>query len=182
MRRSSGKGELTSAAEDKSTTVTVLRNRQLTPPQMRAHINASQSSCSRHISTSAVKRRLCTSGLHAWIAAKTPLLREANMERRVSWAKKQKNCRLPDKLKSELWSDVTRFEFFGFSCRVFVWCRWMDDISTLSVSTLKYEVGGVTLFTIHGLPHNLTCYCIDLTSSLLISNVEDLKKKEKTLS
>ena len=83
-----GRPRVTSAAEDKSITVTSLRNRQLTAPQIRAHINALQSSTSRHISTSTVQRRLRESGLHGGIAAKKPLLRMNNKKKRLAWAKK----------------------------------------------------------------------------------------------
>ncbi|KAF7664628.1 hypothetical protein LDENG_00171500 [Lucifuga dentata] len=44
-----GRPRVTSAAEDKFIRVTSLINRKLTAPQIRAHINASQSSSSRHI-------------------------------------------------------------------------------------------------------------------------------------
>ena len=59
-RPRTGGPRVTSAAEDKFIRVTSLRNRKLTAPQIRAHINASQSSSSRHISTSTVQ-------MSAWI-------------------------------------------------------------------------------------------------------------------
>ncbi|KAL1261386.1 hypothetical protein QQF64_006651 [Cirrhinus molitorella] len=59
-----GRPRVTSAAEDKFIRVTSLRNRKLTAPQIRAQIIATQSSCSRHISTSTVQRRLRKSGLY----------------------------------------------------------------------------------------------------------------------
>ena len=48
------KTSVTSAAEDKLIRVTSVRNRKLTAPQIRAQMNAKQSS-SRHISTSTVQ-------------------------------------------------------------------------------------------------------------------------------
>ena len=87
-RPRTGRPRVTSAAEDKFIRVTNLRNRQLTAPQIRAHINALQSSSSRHISTSTVQRRLRESGLHGGIAAKKPLLRMNNKKKRLAWAKK----------------------------------------------------------------------------------------------
>ena len=93
-RPRTGRPRVTSAAEDKFIRVTSLRNRQLTAPQIRAHINALQSSSSRHISTSTVRRRLRESGLHGGIAAKKPLLRKNNKKKRLAWAKKNKEWTL----------------------------------------------------------------------------------------
>ena len=92
-RPRTGRPRVTSAAEDKFIRVTSLRNRQLTAPQIRAHINALQSSSSRLISTSTVQRRLRESGLHGGIAAKKPLLRK-NKKKRLAWAKKHKEWTL----------------------------------------------------------------------------------------
>ena len=68
-----GRPRVTSAAEDKFIRVTSLRNRRLTAAQIRDQVNATQSSSSRHISRTTVKRRLCESGLHGRIAARKPL-------------------------------------------------------------------------------------------------------------
>ena len=83
-----GRPRVTSTAEDKFIRVTSLRNRQLTAPQNAAHVNASQSSINRHISTSTVQRRLRESGLHGRIAAKKPLLKETNNNKRLALATK----------------------------------------------------------------------------------------------
>ena len=50
--------------------VTSLKNRKLTASQIRAHLNAIQSSSSRHISTSTVPWKLHKSGLYGQIAVK----------------------------------------------------------------------------------------------------------------
>ena len=63
-----GRPGVTSAAEDKFIRVTSLRNLKLTATQIRAQMNATQSSNSRHISTSTVQRT--ESGLYGQIAAK----------------------------------------------------------------------------------------------------------------
>ena len=55
--------------------LSLLQTFELTAPQIAAQINASQSSSSRHISTSTIQRRLRESGLHGRIAAKKPLLK-----------------------------------------------------------------------------------------------------------
>ncbi|CAJ0939885.1 unnamed protein product [Ranitomeya imitator] len=61
-----GKPRVTSASEDKFIRVSSLRNRRLTAAQIRDQVNATQSSSSRHISTTTVKRRLCAAGLHGF--------------------------------------------------------------------------------------------------------------------
>ena len=88
-RPRTGRPRVTSAAEDTFIRVTSLRNRQLTAPQIKAHINALQSSSSRHIFTSTVQRTPCESGLHGRIASKKPLQRKNNKKNRTAWAKKR---------------------------------------------------------------------------------------------
>ncbi|XP_073525152.1 uncharacterized protein [Phyllobates terribilis] len=73
-----GRPRVTSASEDKFIRVTSLRNRRLTAAQIRDQVNATQSSSSRHISSTTVKRRLCAAGFHGKIAARKPLLRTGN--------------------------------------------------------------------------------------------------------
>ena len=67
---------------------------ELTASEISAQINASQSSSNRHISTSTVQRRLRESGLHGQIAAKTPLLKDTNKNKRLAWAKKHEQWTL----------------------------------------------------------------------------------------
>ena len=82
---------VTSAAEDKFIRVTSLRNRKLTAAQIRDQMNATQSSSSRHISRTTVKRRLPESGLHGQVAARKPLLRRGNKQKRFVWARNTRN-------------------------------------------------------------------------------------------
>ena len=77
---------------------------KLTAPQIAAHINASQSSSNRHISTSTVQRRLCESDLHGQFAAKKPPLKDTNKKKKLAWAKKHEQWTL-DRWKSVLWFD-----------------------------------------------------------------------------
>ena len=124
-----GRPRVTSAAEDKFIRVTSLRNRRLTAAQIRDQVNATQSSSSRHISRTTVKRRLCESGLHGRIAARKPLLRTGNKQKRLVWAKEHKEWTL-DQWKSVLWSDESKFEIFGSNHRVFCATqkRWTDGL------------------------------------------------------
>ena len=145
MRAAPGKDDtpVTSAAEEKFIRVTSLRNHKLTAPQIRAQMNATQSSSSRHISTSTVQRRLCESGLCGQIAAKKTLLRKSNKQKRFVWAKKHKEWTL-DQWKSVLWSDESKFEIFGSTRRVFVRHRKVERmVSTCMVPPVRHGGGGV---------------------------------------
>ena len=77
---------VTSAAEDnKLIRVTSLRN--CSPNKCFTEFN-------RHISTSAVQRRLRESDLHGRIVTKKPLLKDTNKKKRLAWAKKHEQWTL----------------------------------------------------------------------------------------
>ncbi|KAL6467397.1 hypothetical protein MHYP_G00252010 [Metynnis hypsauchen] len=133
-------------SQDKFIRVTSLRNRKLTAAQIRDHLNATQSSSSRPISRTTVKRRLRKSGLHGQIAARKPLLRRGNKQKRFVWAKKHKEWTL-DQWKSVLWSDESKFEIFGSNRRVFVRRRKGERMdSTCLVPTVKHGGGAVMVW------------------------------------
>ena len=106
-------------------------------------VNASHSSSNRHISTTTVQRRLRELGLHGWIAAKKPILKDTNTKRLAS-AKKHEQWTLY-RWKSIFWSDESKCEIFGSNHRVFV--RRM--ISTCVVPTVKHVWGGVGVLCWH---------------------------------
>uniref|UniRef100_A0A096M621 Transposase Tc1-like domain-containing protein n=1 Tax=Poecilia formosa TaxID=48698 RepID=A0A096M621_POEFO len=116
-----GRPGVTSAAEDKFIRVTSLRNCRLTAAQIRDQVNVTQSSSSRHISATAVKRRLCESGLHGGIAARKPLLRTGNKQKRLVWAKQHKEWTLDDKM-IKLWPHRAKIHFTVF------WSFWSVSI------------------------------------------------------
>ena len=95
------------------------------------------------ISTSTVHRRLCESGLHGRIAAKKPLLKDTNNNKRLAWAKKHEQWTL-DWWKSVLWS---KFEIFGYNHHVFVRHKVGERIiSACVVPTVKHGGGGVMVW------------------------------------
>ncbi|CAJ0954523.1 unnamed protein product [Ranitomeya imitator] len=138
-----GRPRVNSASEDKFIRVTSLKNRRLTAAQIRDQVNVTQSSSSRHISTTTVKRRLCAAGLHGKIAARKPQLRTGNNQKRLVWAKEHKEWTI-DQWKSVLWSDESKFEIFGSNHHVFVRHRKGERMdSTCLVPTMKHGGGGV---------------------------------------
>ena len=64
---------------------------ELPASEIAAQINYLQSSSNRHISTSTVQSRLCESGLHDWIAVKTPLPKDTNNKKRLAWSRNTSN-------------------------------------------------------------------------------------------
>ena len=95
---------------------------ELPASEIAAQINASQSSTNRHISTSTVQRRLCESGLHGWIAAKKPILKDTN-KKILSWAKKRRQWTL------DQWKLVQMCDFwFQPLCLFQTQSRWTDDL------------------------------------------------------
>ncbi|CAJ0919316.1 unnamed protein product [Ranitomeya imitator] len=111
-RPKKGRPRVTSASEDKFIRVTSLRNGRLTAAQIRDQVSATQSSSSRHISTTTVKWRLCAARLHGKIAARKPLLRTGNKQKRLVWAKERMEWTL-DQSKSVLRSDESKSDIFG---------------------------------------------------------------------
>jgi hypothetical protein len=107
---------------------------ELAASEIAAHINASQSSINRQISTSTFQRRLHDSGLHSRIAAKKPLLKDTKKKKRLAWAKKH-----------EQWSPNLMM-IIGSNSRVFVRRRVGEQmISACVVPTMKHGGGVMVL-------------------------------------
>ncbi|CAJ0940336.1 unnamed protein product [Ranitomeya imitator] len=80
--------------------------------------------------------------IHGKIAARKPLLRTGNKQKRLVWAKEHKEWTL-DQWKSVLWPDESKFEIFGSNHRVFVRRRKGKQMdSTCLVPTEKHGGGG----------------------------------------
>lgn len=83
-----GRPRVTTAREDKFITITSKRKRTLTAPDIREEINGLRR---KPLSVATVRRRLLNAGLKGRVAAKKPLLREANKEKRLKWAHEHVN-------------------------------------------------------------------------------------------
>ena len=87
-RKRSGRSRCRTEQEDKYITLSSLRNRCLTNPQLAASLN---STCKTPVSPSTVTRRLRDAGLLGRVAKKKPYLRLANKNKRLTWAKEHRH-------------------------------------------------------------------------------------------
>ena len=77
----------TTVKEDKYIVQSALRNRRLSVPDLTEQINKS---LNNKISDTTVRRRLHQNGIFGRVAARKPLLRTANVKKRLKWAKEHK--------------------------------------------------------------------------------------------
>lgn len=108
-RKRSGRPRKTSAVDDRHILTISKRNHFKTAPEIRAEINKT---LVKPVSTSLVKNRLNEKGYFGRVAVKKPLLRPANRQKRLLFAKTHKNWTI-EQWKSVLWTDESKFELFG---------------------------------------------------------------------
>lgn len=131
----------TSAAQDKFIRVISHRNRKLTALKIRAYINASERSSTRHISTSTIQRRPKIKPL--WSNCCTEANVEKQQEKQIVWANKHKECTL-NQWKSILWSgDLKSTHNFPIFMRRRKG-KWM--VSICVISTMKHGGTGVMVW------------------------------------
>lgn len=111
-----GRPRITTEREDKYITVLSKRERTRTAPDIREELNALRSSS---LSVPTVRRRLLEVGLKGRIAAKKPLLREANKIKRLQWAKDHEHWNI-NQWSKVLFTDESKFDLFSSKRRVFV--------------------------------------------------------------
>lgn len=139
----SGRPKITSPAEDRRLEVISKRNRRLTAPQIRAQLNESRET---PVSLTTVKRRLAKAGLQGRIAARKPLLRPQNRQKRLKWAKEHQNWNI-DMWKTVLWTDESKFQIFGSNRRVYVRRRRGERMrEDCVVPTVKHGGGSVLVW------------------------------------
>lgn len=110
-KKKCGRPRKTTTFEDKLIVRLSSRKRRLTASEINIGL--------KNISVSTVKRRLREVGLNGRVAVKKPLLRKANVKKRLKWARKHKNWTVED-WKKVLWSDESKFEVFGSKRRIYV--------------------------------------------------------------
>ncbi|KMQ83189.1 paired box protein and transposase domain containing protein [Lasius niger] len=148
-RSGRGKKKYTTLQEDKQIVLISKRDRRKTASQIREEFNATRSKDSA-VSLTLIKDRLNESGLYGRIAAKKPLLRTVNKMKRLNWAKKHRDW-TPEKWKTVLFSDESKFELFGGKRRVYV-RRMKGERMKLQclVPTVKHGGGSVMVWGCFG--------------------------------
>lgn len=142
-RKRSGRLRKTSKRHDNQIITISNANRFETAPKIRAKINARLSS---PISVSTVQRRLREAGLFGRVAAKKPLLRPQNKEKRLEFAMQHEDWTI-DQWKSVLWSDESKFEIFGSHRRQYVRRKTNEKYKSKCISpTVKHGGGSVLVW------------------------------------
>ena len=163
----SGRPRVTTQREDRRIVVTSRRNRRLTAPDIAAVINVRRPA---PVSVTTVKRRLVESGLSGRVAAKKPLLRAQNIQKRLAWARAHVNW-TAQQWKAVLWTDESKFELFGSKRRQFVRRRPGERFHPQCLTpTMKFGGGGVMVWG---------CFGAHKTGPLL--RIEGILKKEEYL-
>ena len=120
-RKRSGRPRKTTKSDNRLIQVFSKRSRLKTVPDIRAEINQT---LPKPISDTKVTRRLHDVGLYGRVAAKKPLLRSANVRKRLKWGKEHNNWSI-EQWKQVLWTDESKFEIFGRKRRMY--CRRIFD-------------------------------------------------------
>ena len=100
----------------------------------------------KQVSRSTVSRRLCENELHGSVAVKKPLLRKANIRKRLKFAKTQKDWTV-DHLIKVFWRDESKFEIFGSKRRQYVRRRSNERYHPeCIVPTVKHDGGNILVW------------------------------------
>lgn len=118
MRQGRGRKRKLTEADVRHLKILSTRDRRKTTADLQAEINASRSE-SEKVSRMTISRRLKEQGLKGRIAAKKPILRPANIQKRLKFAREHKHWTVDD-WKKVLWTDECKFELFGQHRRVYV--------------------------------------------------------------
>lgn len=146
-RKRTGRNKCTTDKEDRYIAYVSCKNRRLTAPEITAQFNESRD---KGVSVSTVTRRLNQFGLHGRVAVKKPLLRPANKQKRLQWAKQHQTWSIRQWQKV-LWSDESKFEIFGSHRRVYVRRRVGERMrDDCVVPTVKHGGGSLMIWGCFG--------------------------------
>lgn len=163
-RKRSGRPKKTTKIDDRQIEVLSKRSRMKTAPDIAAEINQS---LDKSISVSTVKNRLRSAGLFGRVAARKPYLSSENKRKRLAWAKLHKNWTIED-WKQVLWSDESKFEFFGSKRRQYVRRKQGERYKPECLqSTVKFGGGKINVWG---------CFSYDGVGTLY--KIEGIMKKE----
>lgn len=125
------------------------RNRKLTAPDIREVINKKR--LSSPLSVTTIKDRLQEYGLCGRIAARKPLLRLINKQKRLAWAKKYLSW-TPEDWRKVLFTDESKFELLGGGKRRCYVRRMKGErmLPQCILSTVKHGGGSVMVWGCFG--------------------------------
>ena len=115
-RPRSGRPKKTSVREDRALVRYSLSDRRLTSPELRQRMELELGVT---ISSSTIRKRLNSNGLRGCVAVKKPLLRPANVNGRLEFARRHKNWTV-QQWDTVLWSDESAFQLFCGAKRAIV--------------------------------------------------------------
>ncbi len=150
-RRRSGRPPKTTEREDRHMELTVARHPKTNATHMAQRLVPGF--CKKSVSRWTVARRLRARGFKAYVAKRKPLLSEANIKKRLAWAKVHADWTVED-WKKVCFSDETPFSLFQSYGRKIVWRRpgeqYKDDCleKTVKHGGGKIQVWGC--FTYYG--------------------------------
>lgn len=142
-KKRSGRPKKTTASDERLLLRLSQRDRFKTAPDLRAEVNKS---LTKPISVMTVSRILNKNGIFGRVAARKPLLRKVNMQKRLVFAKKHKDWTVED-WKSVLWTDESKFEIFGSKRRQYVRRKEGERFDSKCITpTVKHGGGSVMVW------------------------------------
>lgn len=139
----SGRPRKTNKHDDRRIGAISENDRFKTAPDITAEINRT---LPNPISVTTVKDRLKNKGLVGRVAAKKPLLRAVNKQKRLKFAKEHENWTM-EQWKSVLWTDESKFEIFGSKRRQFVRRKPGERFKSKCIApTVKHGGGSVMVW------------------------------------
>ncbi len=139
-RHGRGRPVLLNEKESRALKIHCLRNRTKPLSLLTAEINLTRSV---KVSISTVRRSLKKWGLFGRVAATKPLLRKANIKKRLAWTREHKNWTLAQWYRV-LFTDETKSEIFGNNRRAYVRSRTGERyLNTCLKPSIKHGGGSV---------------------------------------
>lgn len=120
-----------------------VRDRRKTVTELSAEFNLGRE---KPVSRTVIRNYLRVGGMNGRVAAKKPLLRKANMRKRLAFAKAHVHWTL-EQWYRVLWTDETKIEFFGSKRRTFVRRRKGERFRSFClVPTMKHGGGSLMVW------------------------------------
>lgn len=139
----SGRPRKTTAREDRILVRTSLENRRLSAMDIREHIH---NEYHINLGVRTVRKRLREAGLRGCVAAKKPLLSDANCAKRLRFAREHKNWTV-NQWRKVLFSDESTYELFCGEKRVYVRRRVGERYKKeCCVPTVKHGFGSLMVW------------------------------------